>query len=62
MSDIENRQMLQIQRCAAWERVKGELNAILEMYVSESQLYEDAKDAFDEFVSRIEEQSIGGLS
>lgn len=62
MAEVSNEMLLQVQRLAAWERAKGELRAILEMYVGNMESFNELADAVEEFIAKVDDNSLGGLS
>jgi hypothetical protein len=50
--------MIRTLRTQAWERAKGELNAMMHTYWSEEEQASDMQDALDEFVQKVEDNAL----
>lgn len=58
MSDLSNHQVVKTLRAQAWSRAKGELEAVLSTYWSETPTFDRMDDAVKEFVGLVEAEGL----
>lgn len=58
MRDLDNRELAAIQRAMAWERAKGELEAMLCTFYGESEKYNKLSNCIANFIVTVEDNAL----
>lgn len=58
MRDLDNRELAAIKRAMAWERAKGELEAMLYTFYGESEKYNKLSNCIANFIVTVEDNAL----